>query len=1089
LANGGTASGIGSSSNSAGNLIIDGGALKYIGAGNSTDRLFTLTQNGSILDASGTGAVILSNTGSVAFSGSGARTLTLTGTNIGNNTLAASIGDGSGGATSLVKSGTGTWILTGTSAYTGATTISNGILEVGILQNGGTASGIGSSSNSAGNLIIDGGALKYIGAGNSTNRHFTLTQNNGALDASGAGAVSFSSSSSVAFSGSGARTLTLTGTNTGNNTLAASIGDGSGGATSLVKSGTGTWILTGSNGYTGNTLIGGGTLVTKKSASLPGYNAPGKVTVNEGGTIAVRAGASTGEWADWEIDALRIHAVFNSGSFLGIDTTSNNFSYNSAIGGSLGLTKLGSNTLTLTASNTYTGGTIINAGTLRLSGGYDRLSTIGAITITGGVLDIDLYTHQQTSGDVSFQGGTVQNGTIIKSGAPYDGRAGTISAILAGSAGLTKTTTGTLTLTGTNSYSGGTTIMDGMLQLSGGDDRLSTSGAITISGGVLDLSGYSQTTFGAVSIQGGTVQNGTLITSGADFNGQTGTVSMALAGSVGLTKTTTGTLTLIASNTYSGGTTISGGTLEAGILNNGGMASGIGSSPNGASNLIIDGGTLKYIGAGNSTDRLFTLTQNGGALDASGAGAVNFTSTGSELSYGSGARTITLTGTNTSNNTLAASIGDGSGGSGGSVKSTTFLDEPTTSLVKSGSGTWVITGTNSYSGGTTIMDGTLQLSGGDDRLSTTGAIMIYGGVFDLCGNIQHTSAVVIFGRELDLGGTGQHPYGSTIFQGGDSPDNGSKIVNNGADYDGRCGTIGTDLEGAAGLAKTTGGTLTLYCSTGNSYVGVTTVRDGILIVSMLANGGLNSGLGASSSAASNLVLNGGTLKYTGGAVSTDRRFQLGLGATAGTLDASGTGAVNWTYNGPMEFYGSETILRTLTLTGTNTDDNTLAASIRNPSANTTSLTKTGTGAWILSGSNTYTGATTISGGTLELASTGQISTASAIINDATFQILGGTHAVGNITGAGTTKVIDNGILTVNSITQNTLQIGAGSLLTIAPIGGGPLADVGTMTAVPEPSTWAMLILAAMGGLEIYRRRRLCAAVAGDDQESFPHPPA
>ncbi len=278
------------------------------------------------------------------------------------------------------------------------------------MDNGGTASGIGSSSNDAGNLILNGGALRYEGTtGNSTDRRFTLTSNGGALDASGAAAVSFTNTSSVAISGSGARTLILTGDNLNNNTLAASIGDGSGGATSLVKSGTGTWILT-----------------------------------------------------------------------------------------------------------------------------------------------------------------------------------------------------------GTSAYTGGTTISDGMLKLSGGNNRLATTGAITISGGVLDLDANSQTTTGTVRFQGGTVQNGTLITS-ADFDGQAGTVSLVLGGNIGLNKTTTGTLTLIAGNTYSGGTTVSGGTLEARILNNGGMASCIGSSPNGASNLIIDGGTLKYIGAGNSTDRQFTLTQNGGA--------------------------------------------------------------------------------------------------------------------------------------------------------------------------------------------------------------------------------------------------------------------------------------------------------------------------------------------------------------------------------------------------------------------------------------------------------------------------------------------
>ncbi len=980
------------------------------------------------------------------------------------------------GNLALVKVGAGVQILAGINTYNGATTISGGWLVVTNLNNGGTGSGIGSSSNDAGNLIIDGGALMYIGDVNSTtDRLFTLTQNGGALDASGeeyygAGVVSFTNTGSVLFSGSGARELALYGTNTGNNTLAPSIGDGAGGSTSLAKDGPGTWLLTGTNTYTGGTIIYDGTLVAKKAMSLPGYNASGKVTVNAGATLAVRAGAATGEWAASEINTLQSSAVFNSGAFLGIDTTSDNFSYSNVIGGILGLTKQGTNTLMLTASNTYTGGTIINAGTLKLSGGDDRLATTGAITLNGGVLDLDFNT-QHTSGIVNFQGGTVQNGTLVNTGTDYNFQAGTVSAILAGSVG------------------------------------------------------------------------------------------------VGLTKTTSGTLTLTASNSYIGATTISGGILEVGVLNNGGTPSGVGSSSHDAGNLIINGGTLRYSGTSNSTDRLFTVTENGGALDASGAGAVSLTSTGSVLSSGSGARTLTLAGTNTGNNTFATSIVDGTNG--------------TTSLVKSGTGTWVLTGTSGYTGGTTISAGTLKLSSGNDRLSTTGAIMITGGILDLGGNSQYTSGVVIFGGVLGLGAKSQHPYGDTVFEGG-IVQNGTYIVTGSDKYDGRSGWVLVDLQGDAGLTKTTTGILILSAS--NSYTGITKIKGGILSVSILADGGpnRNSGIGASSSDASNLVLNGGTLQYTGPAVSTNRAFQLGLNPLAGALDASGSGAVNWTYTGTMGFFGDDTIARALTLTGTNTGDNTLAAIIGNvcsdPDAKT-SLVKSNIGKWVLSGFNTYSGGTTISGGVLsvgsdvnlgdpagsvtfnggKLAATSAVSMSRPITINATgggidtagnvveitgaqnttwgagtltvdganggelklnrtggtvsvdpaavLQInagakveLTGTPAtksgsnflkiinnsltsllvsdttaqeVGAITGTGTTEVAANATLIVSSISQTHISIGSHAKLIVRPSGSGPLsdgADLTSITPAPEPSTWAMLMLAAMG-LGIYRHRR------------------
>ncbi|UGY21845.1 autotransporter domain-containing protein [Bradyrhizobium septentrionale] len=241
--------------------------------------------------------------------------------------------------------------------------------------------------------------------------------------------------------------------------------------------------------------------------------------------------------------------------------------------GTGGLIKVGTGTLTLTGINTYTGGTTFSSGTLSVSGDANLGDFSGRLIFDGGTLEVSGagFTSSRAV-QIGSNGGAVQadTGSLALSGVISD---------LGGATGaVTKTGNGTLVLSGNNTYSGGTIINAGMLQLSGAGTLGATSGTTTVNGGgTLDLGGTTQTQ-AALALAGGTLQNGLL--NGA-ISSTGGTID-GLGGAASL-DATAGTTLVLGTNTFTGGTTVTNATLTVnGSLSDptigaGGLLNGTGS--------------------------------------------------------------------------------------------------------------------------------------------------------------------------------------------------------------------------------------------------------------------------------------------------------------------------------------------------------------------------------------------------------------------------------------------------------------------------------------------------------------------------------
>jgi autotransporter-associated beta strand protein len=219
--------------------------------------------------------------------------------------------------------------------------------------------------------------------------------------------------------------------------------------------------------------------------------------------------------------------------------------------------------------NTYTGATTINAGRVQIATANERLSNSTDVFVASGAI-FDMGGRTETVRSIAGAGtvtSVFNGGVLIVSGPASTTFSGIMQNGTSGTLAFTKAGTGTLTLTGANTYTGATNVSGGTLQLGVANERISNSSALTVaSGAFFDLNGVSET-IGSLTGAGrvtSSVAGSVTLTHGSNSSSTFSGVIQNGSGTVALTKSGTGTLTLTGANTYTGATSITAGTLIAG---------------------------------------------------------------------------------------------------------------------------------------------------------------------------------------------------------------------------------------------------------------------------------------------------------------------------------------------------------------------------------------------------------------------------------------------------------------------------------------------------------------------------------------------
>ncbi len=964
------------------------------------------------------------------------------------------------GAAGLTKSGAGTLTLTGTgNSYTGTTTISAGSLVIddgsiasssGIVNNASLEYKLNSNASSYANIISGTGSLTKRGTntltltgantftGNTTISAGTL--NMGANRISGSPTIfigdgaTLQSSAGLTLSASQA----ITGTGTSGFVTTSNTGLITTSGTTISTSGTLTFSRLDVRGA-GNVISGGNILSGSTASGMRGLLVGNAVT----STLTITGGTLTSIGGSTNYDT--IGNTNAAGAPTGTLTINGGAYVNTANNGRLLLgntgSLAGSATLNLTAGSAtintleYNLGSFAgNTGTVNLDGGTLTVSSIVSSTGTNRIFNFN--GGQLTAGanlpavsnltlNVKDGGANINtNGFSFVIGSPL---------LNDGTGGLTKSGLGTLTLSGANTYVGGTSVTGGALRFSTAavaatDVTIATgaeAGALvaTTDGQWVNTGNLTLQNNGAALVDYGSTTPSITVApiSVTDFANGT-TPGVKLAGSA-LSSLAVGQDYPLATWTGTGPVDGSAFDLRTHRL------SGTFSVSSNTLFLTITSNAIAPISWNTGNGNWDTSTTN---WEDSNLAATTYFDTLDSVVFGDAAGVtgdpiVTLAATTSPLGVTMNTAGRNYTVSGaGSISGSGAL-----TLAPDNSGTLTLaTANNSFSGGTTVNGGTLALGDATNTLPNTGAVVLDG-----------ATAILSLGANSDTVGAVSLKNGASITGSG---------TLTGASYALESGSVSALLGGSGALAKTTSGTVTLS-GANTSFTGATGITGGTLRLADTGALASTSNIGLSNA---NTRLEFGTdnafttlPQITGGSnfthtIVSDRatagtalshqlgtinfgastfNFIQGTNATSGTAGftfgsatmtsgSAGTTILNPT-TATLTVMGGVTssgnVARTLQLAGTGTGNSVGGVITQSPGVSALSLTKSSTSTWTLSGANTYTGGTTVTGGTLVLGNGSALGTASASVTGGTLD-LGGqilTNAVnvgasGTLTGSG-----------------------------------------------------------------------------------------
>jgi len=1036
-------------STTAGSPVVQvvAGGTATIGSNVSVQGVGSLTLVGSGAIGSGTGTLVIDNGGSVKTTTASAvlyigyNFISLNSTKVQVNTggllssgqaiavdglLEVDGGTVSSAANSLIAIGNQAITNMPTAAIL---TINSGSVTTGVVGlRFGTSAG---AASSGGILNLNGGTLtttKIFSAGSSSSS--TVNFNGGTLVAAATNNSDFlaaaSSSGGInnaivqaggAIVDTNGYNVTISKALTHDSTLGSNVDGG------LTKKGTGMLTLSAGNTYTGITWIyGGGSLAVGVNNALPTTttlilggtdNSIGTFDLNGNNqTIAGLSGTGTGT-----------KTVTNNGASTSTLTITGGGTYSGVItngSGTTALTVSGGN-LALGGANTFTGATTISSGTLQLG----NSGTTGSLATTSTIVNNSVFAINRSN--------AVAQGTDFS------------AAAISGTGQFTQAGTGNTTLSAANTFSGAVNVQNGEVSFStvaanGSAQALGSGSTVNLgvantSSGILNYTGAAGTLAkniyalgnglntvqnrgsGLLTLSGSLVKNGTILVLNGGSSGITVTGTISGSSNNSDLYVTEGTTTLSAANTYNGSTWVYGG----------------GTLINGVTNALPTNTTLVLGGTNGGTDN----SSNTFDLHGYNQSITALSSTGS------GTQTVTNNGTGTSTLTIS-----GGGTYGGVISNGSGI----TALALTG-GNLLLGGSNTYTGATAVTGGTLTLNGSlaaGSAVSVNGATLAGSGTAN--GTVTGTNAI-INGSNLTLGAT--ELYGASTLAGITTAtsitDNSGTLTVSGTTTSDVTVKSGATLAGSGQVIGTVSGNSATINGRGLS-IGVTTLSGSSTL------SGYN--------IASSVTVKSGTTSLTG----TTRSTGTLLVSAGATLNANGTIAGSASVSGVLK--GNSTVTGNLTLTsgtlspGNSSGITTVEGNFTVDHNSTLVAQVSGTVAGISYDQVKVSGNVSLDG-TLDL------STLTGLTLGSTITLVDNTGN-GTTTGYFSTILTSDSSYTVTSNSDYTFTSGTTEYLlsfSANSDGGASFNDV-TLTVVPEPSTWAILVggIGMLAFVQSLRRR-------------------